>query len=148
LAWNQAAANLFGDFAAMPEPHRNLLWMMFASPAMRDLIINWGPRAQHLLAEFRADVSLYLTDARIVEFVSDLQRLSAEFAAWWPVQDVISKSGGKREFNHPRVGYLMLEQTTFRLSGAADIKLILHVPTAESAASLHLLATTSEQGHK
>ncbi len=134
ITWNRAARQLFGDFAAMPDQERNLIWYMFARPDTRPLVVNWEERAQRLLAEFRADTYPYHAEAWFVGFVRDLAQASPEFAEWWDRHDVLVRAGGRREFQHPTVGYLVLEQTTFNLSQAPEIKLVLHVPLDEDAA--------------
>lgn len=132
LAWNEAAVHLLGDFAAMPAQERNVIWYMFMRPATRQLITHWEDRAQRLIAEFRADCSAYLTDPWLMSYLDHIRAGSAEFDHWWQRQDVQVRDGGRREFNHPQVGELVLEQTTFRLSNAPDIKLVLHIPADEA----------------
>jgi transcriptional regulator with XRE-family HTH domain len=132
LAWNRAAIHLFGDFAAMPDAERNMLWYTFARPETRGLVVDWAERARRLIAEFRADCSSYLNDPALDDFLTQLAAASPEFGAWWSAQDVQARDGGRREFEHPTVGRLCLEQTTFRLSNHPDIKLVIHVPLPES----------------
>jgi transcriptional regulator with XRE-family HTH domain len=141
-AWNRAASGLFGDFSAMRREERNLIWYMFARPETRQLVTDWPGRARRLLAEFRADTSHRLTDPELGRIIERLKGVSPEFDAWWTRQDVFSRSGGRREFEHPLVGHLVLEQTTFQLSGSPEIKLVLHIPSpeADSAAKLIRLA--------
>jgi transcriptional regulator with XRE-family HTH domain len=139
LAWNSAAAHLFGDFADMPETERNMLWYTFARPETRARIVDWAERARRLIAEFRADCSAYLNDPALDDFLDRLASASPEFADWWAAQDVLARDGGRREFEHPIVGRLCLEQTTFRLSNHADIKLVIHVPLSESETDAKLL---------
>ena len=139
LAWNVAAARLFGNFAALPEGERNMLWYVFARPETRALVVDWAERARRLLAEFRADCSAYLNDPALNDFLNRLSAASPEFADWWTAQDVQARDGGRREFAHPVVGRLCLEQTTFRLSNHADIKLVIHVPLPESDTETKLL---------
>jgi transcriptional regulator with XRE-family HTH domain len=128
LAWNRAACLLFGDLDALPTQERNLIWYTFLNPEARLRIVDWPERAQRLIAEFRVDCSAYLAEPEFVAFVDNLKRNSAEFAEWWGKQDVYGRVGGQREFNHPNAGRLVFEQTTFHLSGASGIKLVIHAP--------------------
>jgi transcriptional regulator with XRE-family HTH domain len=146
LAWNEAAAHLFGDFAALPETERNMLWYTFARPETRQLVVDWAERARRLLAEFRADCSTYLNDAVLTDFLGRLSSASPEFAAWWAGHDVQTRDGGRREFSHPSAGKLCLEQTTFRLSSQPDLKLVIHVPLPEldTEAKLQQLCRSSD----
>jgi transcriptional regulator with XRE-family HTH domain len=139
IAWNYAALRLFGDFAAMPDQERNLLWYMFARPATRNLVVDWEERAQRLLAEFRADTYPYQSEGWFTTFVHSLAEASPEFAQGWDRHNVLVRAGGRRDFQHPLVGYLVLEQTTFYLSQAPEIKLVLHVPLDEHDSAQKLL---------
>lgn len=132
LAWNKSASSLFGDFAALPDAERNMLWYVFARAETRALVVDWAERARRLLAEFRADCSAYMNDPALHDFLNRLSASSPEFADWWAAQDVHARDGGRREFAHPVVGRLCLEQTTFRLSSQPDIKLVIHLPLPES----------------
>jgi transcriptional regulator with XRE-family HTH domain len=126
LAWNQAAALLF-DFGE----NANMLWYLFDRPAARQLIVDWEDRAQRLLAEFRADCSQYVTEPSFTRFVDALKAASPEFSAWWPLHHITSREGGRREFEHPLLGRLVLYQTTFYLSSTPQVKLVLHTPVGE-----------------
>lgn len=138
LAWNQATTVLLRDFSAVPVQDRHLLRYMFRDPGARERIPDWSQRARRLIAEFRADASARLTDPPLVELVAGLESESAEFAAAWNAADVIPRTGGTRRFDHPELGALVLEQTTFRLSAAPEVKLIVHVPdpATDTAAKL------------
>ena len=134
LAWNTAAIHLLGDFGQMPPAERNVLGYVFLHPYSRQLIANWEDRAQRLIAEFRADCSAVLGDPWLASYLDDLSSACPEFDHWWTRQDVLARDGGRREFNHPGVGRLVLEQTTFRLSNAPEIKLVLHIPSDKESA--------------
>ena len=141
LAWNRAAVEVFGDFATMPLTERNMLWYTFARLETRTLVVEWERRAQLLLAEFRADCSRYITDPLLGAYLERLREVSPQFARWWGQHDVQTRDGGRKEFQHPRVGRLALEQTTWHLSNHPDLKLVLHGPLVafESEAKLRTL---------
>ena len=139
VAWNYAARQLFGDFAVMSDQERNLIWYMFVRPATRQLVVDWEERAQRLLAEFRAESHPYYAEPWFIAFVQSLAGASPEFGRWWEGHNVLVRAGGRREFQHPVVGYMALEQTTFYLSQAPEIKLVLHVPLDEADTAGKLL---------
>lgn len=139
LAWNRAAVEVFGDWAAMPAAERNMLWYTFARPETRARVVEWETRAQRVLAEFRADCGSHLTDPGLAAILDRLRAASPEFAHWWTQHDVQTRDGGRREFDHPRVGRLALEQTTWHLSSRPGMKLILHVPLPEFESEAKLL---------
>lgn len=140
LAWNRAARNLFGDFGQIAAAERNMVWYTLVRPETRRLVIAWAERAQRLIAEFRADCSPYMTDPWLLDYLEQIKQRSPEFAAWWPQHHVHTRDGGRRAFDHPLVGRLALEQTTFRLSRQPDLKLVIHAPLAEFDSTEKLLA--------
>ena len=40
-AWNAAQARLYPRIESLADDDRNLLWVLFADPATRDLIVDW-----------------------------------------------------------------------------------------------------------
>ena len=124
LVWNNAAADLFGDWLD-PEGAPNLLRFVFLDPKARALVENWETRAQRLAAEVRADSLDNLADPVFNQLLNDLQQGSAHFAQYWKRYDVLERHGGERGFNHPARGYLALKQMTFQLVDQEHLKLIL-----------------------
>jgi hypothetical protein len=84
VAWNAAAALVFGDFTSMNERERNIVWAVFAVGRYRELMCDWQAHAKSLIARFRAACGTYADDPWLSELVGDLQAGSPEFAAWWP----------------------------------------------------------------
>ena len=89
--------------------HRNLLWVLFADPSTRSLIVDWDIHARQALAEFRAATTAHRNDPELIELVARLQRESDEFAAWWPQQHVSRFETRLRRFQHPAAGLLTFE---------------------------------------
>ena len=54
LAWNDSQQRLYPPIEHLEPPRRNLMWVLFADPATRDLIVDWDIHARQALAEFRA----------------------------------------------------------------------------------------------
>lgn len=142
LGWNRAAAALFGDWAALVPPERNMIWYTFVRQEARTLVVDWPTRAKRLLAEFRADSSRHLTDPALNQFLQRLRGVSPEFAQWWEQHEIQPRDGGRREFMHPVAGHLVLEQTTLVVSNQPDLKLVLHMPLDGTAERLNLLIAT------
>jgi transcriptional regulator with XRE-family HTH domain len=145
LGWNQAAAAVFGDFASLSRDERNMVWLLFTHPGYRTLITDWEGHARQVLAQFRASIGPHAGEPDVVRLVQALQRASAEFARWWPRHDVQSRLESVRVFEHPRVGRLVLQQTTFYVAEGSDLRLVLYVPLppAETADKLRRLAEDS-----
>ena len=126
-AWDMCCANPPAQrlFAALHAgEHRNLLRFVFTSPAARELIPDWGVRAERLLAEFRADYGRNLADPRAKAVVDWLAANSAPFRAAWDRQAVADREGGLRRFVHPEDGELLFRQHTLRAHERADFKLV------------------------
>jgi len=109
LAWNQAQARLYPRIAELTGVERNLLWVLFADPSTRELIVDWDIHARQALAEFRAGTSALRGDAEFGSLIAALQSASAEFAAWWPEHDVSGFETRIRRFRHPGAGMLTFE---------------------------------------
>ncbi len=142
LAWNEAACQVFMDFAALSPPDRNLLWSMFMHPLSRQLYVDWEGAAQHILAFFRASTGRYVGETWFTALVSDLSRASPEFAAWWPRNDVYgTPREAHKEVSHPVVGRLVLQSTPLQLAQAPDLCMMVYtpVPGTETAAKLQRL---------
>jgi transcriptional regulator with XRE-family HTH domain len=109
LAWNSAQARLYPRINELEGPECNLLWVLFADPAIRDLIVDWDVHARQALAEFRAGTTALRGDDAFSNLVDKLSAESEEFATWWPEHDVSQFETRIRRFNHPTAGLLTFE---------------------------------------
>lgn len=134
--WNAAADLVFDFSSGAPPPHeRNLLWGLFTDPEERSRRARWEESARAALARFRADFARYPADARFERLVEDLKRESPEFREWWPRYDIVGELDGRKEFIHPKMGHLILDQTTLRSPAYPDLKIMLYAPSSEACAS-------------
>jgi hypothetical protein len=83
------------------------------------------------MAEFRADCHSYFGEPWFAAFIDRLSAASAEFAAWWPQHEVLNRRGGRRDFDHPLVGKLALEQVSLQVSGTPTLKFYVLMPLPE-----------------
>ena len=109
LAWNAAQERLYPRIAELEGVERNLLWVLFADRATRDLIVDWDIHARQALAEFRAATTGLRGDPVYSELIERLAAESEEFAAWWPEHDVSQFETRIRRFRHPAAGLLTFE---------------------------------------
>ena len=109
LAWNQAEARLYPRIVDLEGIDRNLLWVLFADPYTRELIVDWDIHARQALAEFRAATTPYRADPEFLELIGKLQAESDEFATWWPEHGVAQFETRLRRFRHPAAGLLTFE---------------------------------------
>jgi hypothetical protein len=132
-AWNFIGANaaqhrLYPGLRTLPADERNLVWMVFANPAVRRLIANWELEARRVLSQFRAETTPIRDEPAIRSVVGRLLEASAEFAAWWPRHDVAGYESRVREFDHPVAGRLRFRHEQLVPSGHPDLRVVVYLP--------------------
>lgn len=131
IVWNRPAADLFVDWLGGGE--RNLLRYVFLDRRAPAFIVDWSERARRLVAEYRADTASWRDDPVRKAFVHELCAASSAFESAWRSQQVLSREGGLRTFQHPRRGHCSYEQYTLRVAQRPELKLTVLVPVgAES----------------
>jgi transcriptional regulator with XRE-family HTH domain len=125
LAWNAAADRVFG-FSALPADRRNLLWMLFTTPAMRALFDPWEEQALQILSSFRRDFVRATQDPDIVALVKDLEKVDPEFKAWWQQQDIHGPCQGIRHLHIEAVGPVIFEHTTLTIDEDRHLRLVYY----------------------
>jgi transcriptional regulator with XRE-family HTH domain len=141
IEWNPAAGQLFQDWLGKPVPARrrasagqsqnvapNLLRYVFLEPRAKTFLLEWGDRAQRLVAEFRADTPGMRDDPRRSALVEELSRASREFAAGWRAQRVLSRDGGRRSFRVRKGETLHFEQHILKLARRPQLRMTVLVP--------------------
>jgi hypothetical protein len=144
LAWNQAETRLYPRIDDLEGLECNLLWVLFADPFTRELIVDWDIHARQALAEFRAGTASLLGDDHFNELVGKLSAESTEFAAWWPEHDVAQFETRLRRFRHPAAGLLTFEYQQFTPVEWPGLKVTCQLPvpgddSAERLAVRHYL---------
>jgi transcriptional regulator with XRE-family HTH domain len=129
LVWNRAARDLFAPWLGKAPGEsatgrHMLLDFVFLDPQARRFIVDWKQRAQRLVGEYRADTAQWRDDPVRQRDVDRLSEASADFAAYWKSQQVLSRDGGLRRFQHPKRGRCDYEQFTLRVALHPDLKLI------------------------
>jgi transcriptional regulator with XRE-family HTH domain len=138
LAWNAAQERLYPRLARLDPPERNLLWVLFADPATRDLIVDWDLHARQALAEFRAVTSAVRTDPEHTRLVERLRSQSNEFARWWAEHDVAGFETRLRRFMHPAAGELTFQYQQLVPAEWPNLRVVcqLSIPGDDSAERL------------
>lgn len=137
LAWNRAAAAVFGDYGRLEGDERNVMHMVFADPAHRRLLADWEAMAPAALAMFRADSVRYAGDPAFERLIALLAAASAEFRAWWPKQEVLRPLGGCKRVDHPQAGLMAFEYTNLSVVDQPEMKLVVYTPL-DAATTLKL----------
>lgn len=128
LAWNRAEARLYPRIDRLEGLERNLLWVLFADPSTRELIVDWDIHARQALAEFRATTSSTRGDPALVELVDQLCEVSDEFARWWAEHDVASFETRLRRFRHPVAGELTFEYQLLAPAEWPQLRVVCQLP--------------------
>ena len=127
IAWNRAAAALFGYDALAPEQH-NILRRLFFDPQVRAAQPDWKSVARFAVAAFRADTARAGASANVQALVDELRRLSPEFELLWRENDVRTHGEGTKHLRHPVAGMLELEYSAFSVDGRPDLSLVIYNP--------------------
>ena len=130
VAWNRAAAAVFGYDAATPD-QRNILRRIFCDPANRAMQTDWQNVARFVVAVFRADAARAGAFASVDAFVLDLRRRSPEFDAFWQDErDVRAYGEGTKQLHHPTAGLLNMEYSSFVVDGRPDLSMVIYNPAS------------------
>ncbi len=147
LAWNTAAEHVLLLSKSVPPYNDNAVWRLFADPMSQHLLYSptWEEGAQKVLAEFRAESVRYTDEAWFKRLITDLQRVSPEFRAWWPRHDVRGSSDTRKDIEHPLVGRLMFEHTILQVPTQPELKIMIYTPLPETD-TLEKLQQLMDQG--
>ncbi|MBO9625795.1 MAG: helix-turn-helix domain-containing protein [Microbacterium sp.] len=129
-AWNSAYEALYPNVATTPPEDRNLLWLIFTDPAVRELLDDWDDTSRRFLAEFRAEAGPRLGDPRYRDLVGRLREASPEFRERWDSHGVGGFESRERVFQHPTLGRLVFEHHQMRPSDQTDVQLVVYVADA------------------
>jgi len=105
---------------------------MSTHPSHRTLLPDWEKAVKYVLAMFRASTERYIGEPWLKALVTELEQACPEFRAWWPQHALLTTYTGQKELNHPLVGRLVLQPTTFQVTDAPDLRMIVYMPLAEA----------------
>ncbi|CCE05044.1 putative DNA-binding protein [Bradyrhizobium sp. STM 3843] len=134
VAWNRAASVVLTDFGKLPPAERNILRRMFFDPHVRNAQHDWEGLARFVVGAFRADVARAGATSEVTQLVDELCRTSAEFKALWRENDVLGHGEGVKRFNHPTLGPMELEHSSFAVDGRPDLSMIVYNPVDSALA--------------
>ena len=123
--WNAAYERLYPRIATVAPAERNLLWLVFTDPSVRELLDDWEVTSRRFLAEFRAAAGADPSTAQLVQALSEA---SAEFRAGWESFDVGGFESRERVFHLPGGATVTLEHHQLRFSDRPDLQVVLYTP--------------------
>jgi transcriptional regulator with XRE-family HTH domain len=126
IAWNKAAMVVLTDYSALPPEQCNILRTIFTNPAVRAAQHDWESVARFVVGAFRADAARAGAVSEVAELVDELCRVSPEFEALWKENDVHAYGEGQKRLNHPILGPLTIEYSSFAVDGRPDLGMIVY----------------------
>jgi transcriptional regulator with XRE-family HTH domain len=139
LAWNPEMVGLMVDFATVPEPRRNTMWLCMCHPGLREFYRDRERIIREGIADLRAAWAAHPDDAALAALVRELTSGDAEFARLWALRDVRVNGRGQKRLQHPRVGPLTVDFEVLAPLRDPDRRLIIY--RAADAASQTALDT-------
>lgn len=138
LAANRLGSALLG---IDPGQRPNLARWLFLEPAARDLYVDLETIMHISASNLRISTREHPGDPELAELVAELCVKSPDFARIWATHPMTDCLHTVREFNHPLVGRLTLNEETFRLPDAPGQRMIFNgaEPGTQSAQRLKLL---------
>jgi transcriptional regulator with XRE-family HTH domain len=125
----------FALYGLSPDQRPNMTKMLFLDPAMRDLLVDWDGETRNAASYLRMATSDQPDDALLTELIGELSIKSAEFARIWATHPVAECLHSVRQFNHPVVGHLTLNEESLRLPDDPGQRLLfLGAPAGSSSA--------------
>ncbi|HEX4224002.1 MAG TPA: helix-turn-helix transcriptional regulator [Pseudonocardiaceae bacterium] len=133
----------FALYGLEPDARPNMTKWMFLEPSVRDLVVDWELHAEAAASYLRMATSERPDDPKLAELVGELSINSPEFARIWATHPVAECSHSIREFDHPRVGKMTLNEEALRLPDDPGQRMTFAgaEPGSESERRLHLLAS-------
>jgi transcriptional regulator with XRE-family HTH domain len=141
IAWNESTSSVFGDFGRYPEHARNLLWILFTDPSMRELFADWERFARCVIAWFRS-ASAKSDDPKWRQLLAALHRISPEFRTWWALHEVATPTHWPKELRHPQ-GPLLLDPVSLQLDAGSDLILMVYAPAGDQDTADRLVALSN-----
>lgn len=123
ISWNRAAARILFDYGKINASKRNLLRIMFTNDEYKKTIAGWEFAAQEMIASFRTVYAKLVGDPWVEDFINELRSESKEFNTWWSMHDVKKDAGLLKTINHPVLGQLKFEFTSYMVISDSNLKL-------------------------
>lgn len=151
LAWNDLAAALMEDFAALAPRDRNLARRVFLGSERAGAplygVANTAEFRHQAVMGLRAALARYPTDPAVTGLIDELRDASPDFARLWDRHDVQAAPTLTKTFRHPAVGEITVDCDSLALT-ERDQHLVLYSaphgsPSAEALALLNVLGTSA-----
>lgn len=125
LAWNDAAATVFGNLGC-----GNLLsYMLLDESAKMAFGDDWNYEAQRMIGKFRKMYDQHADQAEFDSLIDELQNTSPCFATWWLRHDIVSQGTGRKLLRDQLGNFHSFEYLSMNVTDAPHLRLSLYMPT-------------------
>ena len=129
VAWNEAAAAVLIDYAALPPRERHLLRLIFGHQRLRAQLPDWEGTARFVVASFRAETTRTGISPRAQALAEELHHSSPEFAAMWSEHTVRSHGEGRKRIQPAQGGPIDVEYSSFAVDGQSSLGMVIYTPS-------------------
>jgi hypothetical protein len=126
--WNAAYLDLYPNVATVAPQDRNLLWLVFTDPYVRDLLPDWEVTSRRFLAEFRAEAGPRLGDLAGSPAIQRLLGTSEAFREAWQDHHIEGFTSRIRVFDHPIAGVRHFEHHRLAPADHPDLYVVVYTP--------------------
>jgi transcriptional regulator with XRE-family HTH domain len=137
-AWNTAYAALYPNIESTAPADRNLLWLVFMDPAIRELLPDWDTDSRRFLAEFRAEAGPQVGEPSYTELIERLLASSEHFRTGWQASSIERFVSRERRFLHPVVGELIFEHHQLAPADVPEIQIVAYLPVPDTGTEARL----------
>ena len=134
VAWNEAAAAVLTDYAALPPEQRNVMRLFFLNNRVRTTQPHWEHTARFVVATFRAEMARAGLCQRAHSLVEELVQTSPEFAAIWREHDVRNYGEGTKLIQPAHGGPIAFEYSSFAVDGQPGLGVVVYTPATPADA--------------
>jgi transcriptional regulator with XRE-family HTH domain len=131
IAWNSAMSSVLFDYGTLPLEKRNILRQIFLYPKIRDMNTQWEKVASAAVAVFRGDMLKAGANAYASDLYEELSLSSPDFRRMWADQNVLANGDGVKHFDHPELGLISLEYSSFAIDSHPHLTLVISNPISD-----------------
>lgn len=135
LAWNDEMASLLLDFATLPPPQRNAMWLCLMHPEIREFYVDRERVVREGIAHLRAAWAAHPEDQALRELIAEFIADCGEFARLWAERDIKPNGRGHKLMRHPDVGLIAVHFETLMPLQDPDQRLVIYRAADEESQS-------------
>ena len=128
LAQNSCADKVFGVWSHVSQDNKNFLHLFFTDKVFTQYLRNWEWHAKIAIRQFRAIYATEIGNPIFTSLIERLSNISPQFRQWWAETDVTGRDDGRKEFDHPSLGYYDYDYTILRPAENQAVEVIVFVP--------------------